>query len=490
MDAPPDRRAAWFADLAAAVTAPAHQGTGVVVIDPRSGHIVASSPGAAELVGQPLPVRVRDLVDDGVVARPDGDALAARVAAWRSSPGRLGKEDAHAWTAELRVHPAGKPSRRLRVEAVLHVRPVLDAEAVTVVLRPVDEPPRPVEPGTDQWSSWDVYDAEMRAVALDPAPGGLGGDDEARFGVAVAALLTPEDLRRVLPAALAVIEGRATEAQYSFDFPRPRQAPLRMESTLRRVDGPDLDGPRSRYLIRSRPTNVLRDVIVPGVLTARQDAVVTRAFAGMQAHAIAHDLGVALPTVRSHLAAAYRRLGVAGRDELVARYHPPVTVEDSTTVVIGEPDASPPATSAPSGRRPKPPVPGMVPITEHRRLRSRHGPVDVTLTRWTDPSDERRPLPVDRLFPRGGPGGRRPVRGPPPHRHRRAPRREHQDRPQPALRRLRPPRGHRPSRPPRHLPPELIGSRWSAQWSGRPERRGEPCAPVEDRRIGAGGPPR
>jgi DNA-binding CsgD family transcriptional regulator len=394
-----ERRARWFADLARAVEAASHDGAGVLVLDPDAGRIVATSALAEQLVGQPIPERARDLVECGLVARPDLEAFAARIAAWRSSQGARDREAAHAWSSELRVHPARRPSRRLRLDAVLHTRPVLHAEAVTVLVRPLEDRDRAVDPEIIDWSAWDLYDAEMRALALEAVQPDFGWAPAARFGLPVSGLLTPEDLRRVLPAALAVIEGRAVEAEYSLDLPRPGQPPLRMQSTLRRVDVPHGEGPDVRYLVRSVPTTILRDGIAPGVLTPRQEQAVRGVFAGRSASQIAAEQGVALPTIRTHLAAAYRRLGVSGRDELVARYHRPVTISDRTTVAVIDP-ASPPST----GRRTQHAAPrherDPIPITERRWLETPTGHVEVAVTRLPDPSAPRRPLPGDHLAPR------------------------------------------------------------------------------------------
>ena len=53
------------------------------------------------------------------------------------------------------------------------------------------------------------------------------------------------------------------------------------------------------------------------VLTVRQRSVAMRDCGGLTTQAIAEALGIATETVRSHLKNIYRRLGVAGRTELV-----------------------------------------------------------------------------------------------------------------------------------------------------------------------------
>jgi DNA-binding CsgD family transcriptional regulator len=54
-------------------------------------------------------------------------------------------------------------------------------------------------------------------------------------------------------------------------------------------------------------------------LSARERQVVELVEAGLSNQQVAHRLGIAVSTVENHLHRAYRKLGVAGRDALVAR---------------------------------------------------------------------------------------------------------------------------------------------------------------------------
>lgn len=376
------KRARWLADLAAVPTAVGYDDAGVLVIDTVTGRIVGSSPGAAELLGRPVPARVEELVPTGVVARPDLGALRKRIDRWRAEAEGSSTEVANTWTGDLRVHPPGGPARLVRLDVVHHLRPRFEAEALTVVLRPAgtggEEPGD--EPSGD-WSTWDLYDFDMRAIALDPASPSHGVVNQARFGVPVAGLVVPEDLRRVLGAAAEVTQGAGLVAHYSTDFPRRGCGPLRMDHTLRLVAGSGPVGSSGRrYLTINRPARQLRTSILRSMLTERQAVAVRAVFAGRRAQQIAQEQGVEVSTIRSHLADAYRALGVSGRDELVARYHPPGLDRDPVTVAVADPDGT---------LRLSPGPPGREPSTERRTLEGPDGPIEVALTTWLAPEGQR-----------------------------------------------------------------------------------------------------
>ena len=55
-------------------------------------------------------------------------------------------------------------------------------------------------------------------------------------------------------------------------------------------------------------------------LTPRQQQILPELLAGLAPKQIARKLGISTHTVREYIKALYRRVGVQGRDELMARY--------------------------------------------------------------------------------------------------------------------------------------------------------------------------
>lgn len=372
----------WFDDLVAATGALSRRDAGFVVVDLRSGRVIAANDRAASLIGAPVPASVADLVDRGIVARPDLEAFRSQVLAWRRTVPAEVRETAHSWAFDLRVHPPGSVSRVLHVEAALHIRTFDDAAAVILVLR--DAVAATVaSPTSDGGSHWALYDFQMRGLAFEAGPS-LVGDHLRLCGVVVASLVDPEDLARVLPAVVPTVEGSVALARYACVYRAPDLEPQGLDSALRMVQGAAYPTHDVRYLVVSRPTPVVREPIVAGRLTERQTAAVDGIFAGLRPQQIAEAQGVGRKTIRFHLAAAYDALEVAGRDELVARYCPPCLVEEPVTVSVTEE----------GGERFAPPAgpPGTTGTTETRRLEGIEGWFEVALTRWSAGSG-RRPIP-------------------------------------------------------------------------------------------------
>lgn len=366
----------WHADLVASTRTTARREVGLIVIEPRSGQVLATNERAVELVGAPIPGSVADLVEHGLVARPDIDRLRSELAAWRRSLPAGQEEVARSWRFALRVHPQGARTRELQIEAVHHLRRNDDAEAVTLWIHgaePAVEGPVLHRVHRDRWT---LYDLEMRQLASEPLPVPDAEGQKVLAGVLVASAVSPEELARLVPVVTATLMGEQALGRYCCEYRLPGRLPQLLDCELRVVAGTGpWPAPTRRYLIVDTLAEDRRDSILPGMVSERQLAVLDAIFAGERPQQIADAQGVGVSTIRFHLAAAYQALGVSGRDELVARYCAPCLVEEPVTVSIVEEGGV---------RFPNPEgPPGMIGKTETRRLEGIDGWIEVALTRWT-----------------------------------------------------------------------------------------------------------
>lgn len=316
--------AGWFAELAASLAKVEVFGLAMVVADATTGRIHGSTSTATELLGTPWPARVADLVETGVVARPDVDRLQRHVDGWRArddaARAGAGGESSHSWSDEVRIHRADGP-RLVHLEVVHHRRPSIGAEAVVVTLRAVgvDGPGAPDDGGERRTDLWAIYDDQLRMVAADPGFADLGIDPLSQIGTLATVYSHPEDLPLVLPLVHDVLAGRARRATYSLRVAAQNGRWLPGDVEAHRLVTPD--GPLVVLVLRYVDT--ARRLVAPGTLTPRERDLVAGLFEGLRVNQLAERHGLAVKTVRHHLASVYKKLDVTGQVDLLATYHQP-----------------------------------------------------------------------------------------------------------------------------------------------------------------------
>jgi DNA-binding CsgD family transcriptional regulator len=311
----------WLDDVRRTFERPSVSRAPLLALDARTGDVLGVTPSACDLLGF-RPERVDELVEAGVVARPDLALLAARVRATLGVPPM--REAAESWSTTVRIHRSGRPSQVIGLHVAHHRRPQLGAEVLwtTLLPDPTEAQPPPAAPdpaGPVRWVS--VLDREARVVAVGPEARALWPDLDAVLGMVATAMVHPEDIEAVLPSANAVFNGRRDRASYTVRIAAADGSWVPVENHLQRVLG------TSAHLV------VLDNVVVEasrrpipdGRLSERELSVVTALFDGLRVAHIAERDGVAVKTVRNQLASAYRKLDVRGQEDLLRRYHRPAT---------------------------------------------------------------------------------------------------------------------------------------------------------------------
>lgn len=296
----------WFAALVGSLPGLSVYGLGILVVDLGTGEILGATPTVEPVLGAAVPATVDGLVEGGLVARPDLR--------------RLRRQTRDSWRDEVRVHPPDGPARLVHLEVAVH-RHGSGAAAAVVTLWPADEEPDlrvgdHVERLDDIWA---LYDDELRMIAADPAFADLGIDPRSHLGSVAWLYLHPDDIPRIEPLVAGVLDGSERTARYSARLRARDGGWIRAEIEIRRLEA--ADGPQ--FIIVCRYVNDARRAIGPDVLTPTQVAVVVDLFDGLKVGQIAERRGIAVKTVRHHLAAVYRRLEVSGQGELLATYHRP-----------------------------------------------------------------------------------------------------------------------------------------------------------------------
>ncbi len=312
----------WQADLVASVGSMAGTDVAMVVFDPLAGRLLAATPAVAELLGTELPEQAADLVELGLVARPDIRAVLDHLAAWRALDmiEGAGRETSHSWSTPLRAHTAAGPVE-LTVDILHHRRPAIPAEAVVVTLHAGHHTANREAPNQggilDRF--WLVYDNQMRIIAADPRLSQLGIAPESQVGLLAALTVHPEDLPALVPLVVSVINEQIEAAHYAVRI-RAEHGWIRVQAELRRLyssDGPIL-------VAAVQPLPDARRPIPQGTLTPRETLVVRALFDGLRVATIAERDGVAVKTVRNQLAATFRKLEVSGQEELLGTFTRPV----------------------------------------------------------------------------------------------------------------------------------------------------------------------
>ena len=310
----------WFRELSDAMAPLDAMGAASLIVEPRSGRVLGATGATQRVFGGTSASDLADLIDLGLIARPDLDRLRGWVRDRRRTDlrDRPEVETSHSLTDRLRVHLPDQEPMPVEISLVYHRRPRLGAEAVTVSLRPL---------ATDELAGtghqrplprevWTLYDHELRVVATDPRLVDLGIDPLSQIGMPAATLTHPEDLPEVLGPAVDVLQGRTRSAEIRI---RAAVAGGRWQQAvveLRRLVTDDAFFVLG--IVRFERTG--RQPIPTGLLSRRQAVVVTALFDGLRVKDIAAAEHVSERTVRNQLAAAYRKLHVAGQADLLSTY--------------------------------------------------------------------------------------------------------------------------------------------------------------------------
>jgi DNA-binding CsgD family transcriptional regulator len=315
----------WLADVRRSFERPTVSRSSLLALDARTGTVLGATPAACDILGL-RPERVDDLVEVGVVARPDLELLAARVRATLVVPPI--REAAESWSTTVRIHRPGQASQLIGVHVAHHRRPLLGAEVLWITLLPdpadtdtdTDAPASEPDPvGPVRWAS--VLDREARVVAVGPEARALWPDLDAVLGMVATTMVHPEDIAGLLPSANAVFNGRRDHASYTVRVATADGRWVRVENHLHRVVG--LTG--HVVVIDNVLVDRDRQPIPDGRLSTREQTVVSALFDGFRVTHIAERDGVAVKTVRNQLASAYRKLDVRGQEDLLRRYHRPTS---------------------------------------------------------------------------------------------------------------------------------------------------------------------
>lgn len=312
---------AWLADVAMSLGRAPLAASVQLVIDARTGRVHSMTPAAVKLLGA-FPAHVEDLVDQGVIARPDFELLRNRVVATvRVAP--VG-EAAESWTTNLRLHPAGSPAITAELHVAHHRRRNLGLEVVwvRVELAPAGSGAAATSPSArDRATFVAVHDREARVIAIGESADVVWSDLAALIGTVTTALVHPEDLADIMPIAHAVYSGAIPRASYTVRVAASDGRWVTLHNEARVVAGAD----DHLVVMESQIVDVDRQLISAGVLSERELSVVSGLFDGLRPTQIADRDQVAVKTVRNQLASAYRKLEVTGQQDLLARYHRPTT---------------------------------------------------------------------------------------------------------------------------------------------------------------------
>lgn len=313
----------WIAGLVRALGPLEGFGRGLMVVDLADGRIVAVTEAMTDLLGRPAPAFVGDLVEVGAVARPDLRRLAERYRAWMrlDDVESAGADSTYGWSDSLVINVAGHGSQRVNVEIAIERRPSARAAAALVTCWSDTDAADPIEVDRVEQlpDLWGLYDADLTMIAADPAARVHGIDPAALLGTSVWMYGHPDDLPRAMPRLLDLRDGRVDVVHYSVRVRARHGRWLPIDVEARRLES--ADGPR--LLLRARYVNDRRREIVAGRLTPRQMLLVDGLFDGLRVTQLAERHGLAVKTVRNHLAAAYRTLGVTGQVELLETHHRP-----------------------------------------------------------------------------------------------------------------------------------------------------------------------
>ena len=162
-------RRRWLDDLVAALPAFEVFGRAMVVIDLGDESIIGATASARALIDGPLPATAADLVEIGLVARPDLGRVRDHIVAWRKLDDleHTAQESSHGWTDTIRLHRRGAPAVMAKLEITVHRRIDLGADAVVLTLWTDQDEPEPIS--SDQVEGfeeiWSLYDLDDRMVA-------------------------------------------------------------------------------------------------------------------------------------------------------------------------------------------------------------------------------------------------------------------------------------------------------------------------------------
>lgn len=318
--AAPASPAAWFAQVDETLASAALSAASIVAIDPIDGRFVAATATARALLAETGAASLRDLLDRGVVARPDLERFRDRTRRWLASVAdvRTG-EVAETWHDEVRVHlPTG--AEVMRIDVVHHHRARFGRQLVFVTIsRPDadDDAPRATDRTTTLWT---ITDLDARIVAIDPGWEVLWPDPEHLVGTLTSLLVHPEDLAEVLPVAHQLYSRALPSCSYTVRILDHQRAWVPVHVELRWL----LAGEERLFVAHHRFVDQRRAMIPDGLLSAREAAVVTGLFDGLRVPQIAERDGVSVNTLRNQLSSAYRKLGATGQADLLSRFARPI----------------------------------------------------------------------------------------------------------------------------------------------------------------------
>lgn len=244
----------WFDELIGSVRSLGGAGTAHLVVDLASGRVVASSPGAADLLGGTIPDHVEDLRTSGLLSSPQFRDLRALVGTGPTGAPIDGEapatETAQSWTDRVRLHRPDGSTIQVDLNLVVHRRPKFPAEVVMVTATPTDAEDAPAPDG--EW--WTLLDEEMRVVAADEAFNPHVVDPAQMIGVLAAVLVHPDDLPEILPTVMAVVRGVAATAEYTVRLVTAEGGWITAHRVLHRLGSLDGPLPPSRLSQPATPT--------------------------------------------------------------------------------------------------------------------------------------------------------------------------------------------------------------------------------------------
>ncbi len=296
---------------------------GSLVIDARTGRVVAGNRRARELLGGSLPERVQDLVEDGTLPRPAFDRVAAHATGPHPS----------SWMAEVSLHRAGGRADLTLFGGSIE-NPGIGARVVVVLVCErgrerifVDYQAAPDAPVVF-WSTWDRH---LRVVGADPGLHAYSSEPDWTLGAVHWLGMHPGDLHLAAPALERLVAGEADQAEYRVRIMTHlgNWTPAHIE--VRRLVGPtDVVYAAVLSLVTD-----FREIIADGQLTRRERAVVAALFDGHRIPQIAERDGVSVKTLRNQMTAVYRKLAVADQGELLQTYARPSDVPHGTRTMTG-----------------------------------------------------------------------------------------------------------------------------------------------------------
>lgn len=307
---PMDSLPAWPESVSDWTNALASASWALLVGDSSTGQILTSSAATEGLLGRSAPRFLSDLVDDGILARPDYKVLNNIV----------GSPVDCAVSCTVQLHPL----RRKSWAANIHVTSFTGLDqrpTFFCLIEAANKLEVPIETLSFTEPMVLICDENFIIRWIDPSLESIGINGDSQIGANALTTIHPSDLLTVLSKVRALKSGELNRAVVTVRVIGPRS----LWSFVRlRIDR--LVGERPAIMIQVRPGRSKREVLPELALSPRELVAVSGLFEGLRIRQLAERHGVSEKTIRNQLSSAYHKLDVSSQGDLLERYDPPLSL--------------------------------------------------------------------------------------------------------------------------------------------------------------------